>query len=187
MIDKVAFTKMLKELDAKDAGRDEILKLTRDVLTQSKKAIYSIHRDEITTAQKQLEAAQKTLKVITKKAEKIEMPQLLSAAAQEYTEAATYFEFVVKAKISTAQGLGVTTDDYLGGISDLSGELVRRALTKATNKEEQAVHAIHAFVDTLYGLVSTHDFRNGELRKKADQVRWNLRKIEEIRYDLSKR
>jgi hypothetical protein len=28
------------------------------------------------------------------------------------------------------------------------------------------------------------DFRSGELRKKSDAIKWNLKKIEDILYDL---
>ncbi|MBT7927970.1 hypothetical protein HN695_06565, partial [Candidatus Woesearchaeota archaeon] len=29
------------------------------------------------------------------------------------------------------------------------------------------------------------DLRNGELRKKSDAIKWNLKKIEDILYDIS--
>jgi hypothetical protein len=41
-------------------------------------------------------------------------------------------------------------------------------------------------VDEIYGEFLKMDLRNSELRKKSDQIKWNLKKLEEIAYDISR-
>lgn len=40
-------------------------------------------------------------------------------------------------------------------------------------------------MDALHGQLIMFDFRNGPLRKKYDSVKWNLKKLETILYELS--
>ena len=57
MIDKKLFEQMRSELELFDAQREDLIKTSRDVLKASKAAIYSLHRNEIKTAQRQLKDA----------------------------------------------------------------------------------------------------------------------------------
>ncbi len=62
MIPKDAFLKMRKEREAYDASREIVIKTSRDILKNSKAAIYAIHRGEVKDAQSKLELAQKITK-----------------------------------------------------------------------------------------------------------------------------
>ena len=37
----------------------------------------------------------------------------------------------------------------------------------------------------IYGEFLKLHLRNGELRKKSDAIKWNLKKLEEVMYDIS--
>jgi predicted translin family RNA/ssDNA-binding protein len=73
------------------------------------------------------------------------------------------------------------------GICDLTGELTRRAVSLVTKGKGKEVLVIKNFVEDIYGEFLKFDLRNGNLRKKYDSIKWNLKKLEEIMYDLSKK
>jgi predicted translin family RNA/ssDNA-binding protein len=83
--------------------------------------------------------------------------------------------------------LGVEPEEYLLGLCDLTGELVRYAVRKGTAKDKRAVQNARDMVDGINGELLQFDLRNGELRKKYDSVKYNLQKIETVLYDLSLR
>jgi predicted translin family RNA/ssDNA-binding protein len=55
------------------------------------------------------------------------------------------------------------------------------------NKNFGEALKIKEVVDEIYGEFLQFDLRNSELRKKSDQIKWSLKKLEEISYDLSRR
>ena len=57
----------------------------------------------------------------------------------------------------------------------------------ATNRKFKEVEKIKDFVDDIYGEFLKFDLRNGNLRKKYDSVKWNLKKLEEVMYDIKKK
>jgi len=52
------------------------------------------------------------------------------------------------------------------------------------NEEYDEIKFIKEFVSDIYNEFLKFEFRNGELRKKSDSIKWNLKKIEEIIYDI---
>ena len=52
--------------------------------------------------------------------------------------------------------------------------------------DEETLEKIKNFVEDVYGEFLKFDLRNGQLRKKSDSIKWNLKKLEEILYDLNK-
>jgi predicted translin family RNA/ssDNA-binding protein len=101
---------------------------------------------------------------------------------QEYVEAVSYLTFVKDKKIPSRKQLGVESEEYLSGLCDLSGELVRKAVDLAINGDIKTVKEIKAFLEEFYGLLLELN-PYGELRKKADQARWNLNKLEDLVYE----
>ncbi|GAG22250.1 unnamed protein product, partial [marine sediment metagenome] len=44
---------------------------------------------------------------------------------------------------------------------------------------------IKAFVDEIYGEFLKFDLRNSELRRKSDSIKWNLKKLEDVIFDIT--
>jgi predicted translin family RNA/ssDNA-binding protein len=61
------------------------------------------------------------------------------------------------------------------------------AVALATKRKFQEVEDIKEFVDKIYGAFLAFDLRNGELRKKYDSIKWNLKRLEEVMYDIKKK
>ncbi len=178
---------MSSEMADFDKKREDIIKNSRDILKLSKQAVYDIHRDDLNYAKKKIEEAEseiKKLKAGISKTEGLEVAGAFYDAQEEWVEARTYYDFVKKGNIPTRKELGVDTETYLGGLSDLTGEMARRAVIKATEGKADEVKSIRDTIDEIHGQFLNFDFRNGELRKKADSIKWNLKKVEEVYYEL---
>jgi len=188
MISKNEIQDMKKEIESFDKKRDFIIQKSRFICKLSKKVIYSVHRNDLSKAAlslKNLQKEIKELKKIAKQHPKLESSNSYSVALQEYVEAYCFYVFVKDKKLTTRKMLDVDSESYLLGLCDLTGELGRKAVIAATNKKKKEVLMIRALVDDIFGMMLEFDLRNSELRKKSDSIKWNLKKIEEIVYDIS--
>lgn len=184
---EIDFSDIRETFDRVDEEREAIIKESRDLLKLSKHAIYSVHRGDLEKAKEQLASA---AKIKARLDEMVKENCALktggySSALAEYVEAATFFHFITDHRLATREALGVDPEEYLLGLADLTGELARRAVLQATKRNEEAVKEIHAFLEALYGQFVQFDFRNGELRRKYDSIKYNLQKVEQILYDLA--
>jgi predicted translin family RNA/ssDNA-binding protein len=179
------FDNLRKEMNDFDTAREAIIKESRGVLKASKQAIYAIHRGDIAEAEKLVKQATDEKQVIEKQ---ITNPKLrtggFSGACEELAEAMTFLHYHKTGELLAYDGLGITSEEYLGGLADLTGELGRRAVILATDRKTEEVKKIKEFTEMIYGEFVTFDFRNGELRRKYDSIKYNLQKMERLLYDL---
>jgi predicted translin family RNA/ssDNA-binding protein len=188
MVDAGDFGRMKKELELFDSQREGIIKRSRDILADSKHAIYCVHRDDMKKAHELLGRAKGEIgqlrKIISRFSE-MESIGAFSSAVQEHVEALAFHSFVSAGRLPTKKETGASTEDYLMGICDFTGELARRAVLLASKKDYGGIEKIKDMVDEINGQLLQFNFRNGELRKKYDSVKWNLKKIEDVFYDIS--
>lgn len=180
----VNFAKLQKEIKAYDEAREELIKKSRDVLKLSKEVIYSVHRDETEKAAelvKKITAEMKKLDDIACRKNKLVFEGSYKIAAQEYVEAVLYYNFVKTGKLID---LDVMAEHYVLGLSDLPGELVRKAVFLAGKGEINKVVKIKEEVDMIYGELLRFDFRDNDIRRKVDAVKYDLRKLEDLVLDL---
>ncbi len=185
--DKKAFSEMRKEMELFDAAREQIIKDSRDVLKQSKGAIYSIHRHDLAEAEKQLESAKSVIKKLNaciKKDESLASVGAYSEALEEYVEASCYFSLAKSNKLLTAKELDVCTHTYLPGLCDLVGELVRKAVNSSIKGDFDTALEIKDFVAEIYEELMMFDFRNIPARKKFDSIKYGLEKLENLVLEL---
>ena len=57
---------------------------------------------------------------------------------------------------------------------------MRKAVNSGIKHEYEKVLQIKNFVDDLYDELMKFDFRNSELRKKVDGIKWELKKIDDM-------
>lgn len=189
MLNNKEFQQIKKELELRDLQRDELIKKSRDVITLSKKIIYSMHRNNLKDAEKFVRLIKKELDKLTEMVEKDPKLDIGSYknAVQEYVESVAYFHFMQGKKIPTKKELDVGSEYYLMGLCDLTGELVRSAFHLGIEKKTKKVEKIREFVKELQDELSLFDFRNSELRKKFDSIKYNLKKLDELVFDLKVR
>jgi len=187
ILNKADFKKLHDELEEADSQREHIIKEARDVLKGSKTMIYSVQRNELNHAGKLKEELKKDLKKVVEKCRKF--PDLyysgsIKVAEQEFVEALCFYEFVKNKSLPTVSDLGVTSENYLLGLCDLSGELTRKAINASIKENYNETLAIWEFLETLYGELMRFDFRNSELRRKFDGIKYDLQKIENVVLEL---
>ncbi len=186
MFDKKDFEKIKKKIDQFDASRDTIIKQSRDVIKASKKVIYACHRNDLKDAAIQAKDMKTLLTKLNSAAKdpKLQNQGSYKVAVQEYVEALTFFYLMKDNKIPTHTDLNVAPEHYLLGIIDLVGELVRKAINSAINEDYSVSVKMKDLVTELYDELLLFNFSGGELRKKFDSIKYDLKKLEDLILNL---
>lgn len=188
-VSKSFLAQLKKDYTASVTSRRSIIKYASDILTASKQAIFSLHRNDPKRAKELLEQASKGLNLIGSDVianDKQNYEGSLRAALEEYLEASMYYQYVVEGQIDAVKKVKVPFDHelYIGALSDVTGELVRRAIAAATVRDRKEVETIKLVIEEIVGTFMEFDLQS-HLRNKYDQAKKNLRSIEEILYELS--
>lgn len=184
---KKDLSKIQKQLENSDSERESLIKQSRDIIKLSKQLIYSTHRNdkkEADSAHSQILVEFKKFSLRAKKDPELFHSGFSSVAAQEFVEAVAYYEYVNNRKIPTSSELEVHETYYLLGLCDLTGELVRKAIYSVINNDFKTALDIHATVRDIYEQLMLFDFRNGELRKKFDGIKYDMKKLEDLILEL---
>jgi len=186
MLNKKFFWKLKKDYDQKADERRQIISLANVILHDSKRVIFSLHRDDIEKAEKSLAEIEVSLKQLEKKFGYARLIQegAYNACAEEYVEAKMFFNIMSGKKIDKIADISLSVDAYLGGISDTTGELVRLATNQAAKGKFNEVEKINNIITDVMAEMVEFDI-TGYLRTKYDQAKGNLRKVEQIMYDIS--
>lgn len=187
MINKKDFDEMRKDFNRFDNNRELLIKKSRDVLKLSKQVIYSVHRDNLDEAKKlvtRIESEKKKLFEISKKDQKLNSVGAYRVALGEYAEALLYYNFVRDKKIIKRKNLGISAEHYLLGIIDLTGELGRKAVQYAGNGNFKEVIVIKEAVSSIFKELLKFDFRDSDMRRKFDSVKYDLKKLEDLVLEL---
>lgn len=176
-------------LDTYDKLREGVIKDSRDVQKLSKQAIFSIHRGNLKGAAAQLDEALEKAKVIMEVV--AGHPSLRNGAfsnsLEEYGEGAITLGWARSQQVLTREEVGdgiMNTHEYVGALSDFTGEIGRMAVASASKRDLDSVRKVQqADVAVSQNLMQINT--GGRFTKKVDAVSTNLRKVEDIVYDLS--
>jgi len=183
MLDKKDFENMRKEYHDFDERREKLIKTSRDLLKLSKQIIYAVHRQDMKSAKTsvaKINAVLGALKKIIKNNPGLETVGAYRTAVGEYVEALLYYHFIKDNKIPTHKQLKVKTEHYLLGLCDLTGEFVRKAVYLAGKGKYDYVVKIKDCIDDIYGELIKFNIRNGDLRRKFDSIKYDLKKLEDL-------
>ncbi len=176
------FKKLQMEIQQYDEEREKLIKKSRDVLKLSKQVIYAVHRgDKAEDLLKQMELEMKALNIIAEHSSRMLSEGSYKIAVQEFVEAILYSHFVKTGKLVD---LDVPAEYFVLGLADVPGELTRKAVFLAGKGEVEKVVKIRDIVDMVYGELLKFDFRDNEIRRKVDAVKYELRKMEDLVLDL---
>ncbi len=187
MLDKKDLKDILDNFNRSDEQRELLIKKTRDVLKLSKQLIYSIHREDTDSAKAlsgDIKKAFSELSSIAEKSPELRYSGSFRISAQEYVEALCYFGFVVEDRLPGHTELKVDPNSYLLGLCDLTGELVRKAINDAIKGRWDSALRIKEVVEEIYGELLKFDFRDSELRKKFDGIKYDLKRLDEVALNI---
>ncbi|MBI4122080.1 MAG: hypothetical protein HY461_02005 [Parcubacteria group bacterium] len=190
MLHKPFHKTLLKEYQGQQQQRHELIASANNALRSAKQAIFSLHRGDNTAARRQLDEVHKSFIQLQKTTLKGN-PQLAQqgaylAAIEEYLEAELFYQALMRKPLTAVKGLAAGVESYLGALSDLTGELTRQAVLRATGKDFKTVAYYADVVEEVVGALIEFDLTS-HLRQKYDDAKRNLKRIESIRYDISLR
>ncbi|NQU99183.1 MAG: hypothetical protein HQ538_00435 [Parcubacteria group bacterium] len=186
MLNEKLFKELLTSYKNYTKFRDKIIVDSRDILRNSKQAIFALHRDELDEAEKILKNAENQILELEKlfeKEKKLKNEGSYRECLEEYIEAQMFYEFLKTGKIDFKSEVTATFNDLIGGICDFTGEIVRKAVQAVTKGDSGKIGQYQEAVQSVVGELVKFDLL-GRHRGKYDQARRNLRKIEEVSYDL---
>ncbi|MBI5076966.1 hypothetical protein HZB94_01105 [Candidatus Falkowbacteria bacterium] len=187
MLDAKFWKMIFQEQGELDVARRKIIGASSDAQHLSKQVIFALQRDNVKEAREKLTAARELLVELDKKYGqngKLRNEGAWKAGIEEFVEAKLFFDFCDGKKIGGVKEFYVELDEYLGGLSDLTGELVRLMIILATQKKFDEVKKAGQAVDEVIHALMQNNL-TGYLRTKFDQAKNSLRKAEEILYEIS--
>lgn len=204
---KDAFSHYAEYLNGLNEKRERVVKASRDITMNSKKVIFQVHRISKNNMEEVLEKAEKDLALVREQhisrlvkelhgTDFWKLRRAYSPGIQEYVEAATFFKFCktgtllnldeLNASLLTlndpsVEPLQINVLDYLLGIADLTGELMRLAIGRISEGELEWAKRICQFVRDIYRELTlvvplmddTHD-----MKMKMDVMLQSVVKIE---------
>lgn len=170
-----------------DKQRELVIKKSRDIIKLSKEAISLVHQDELNKAATPVKKMESELKLLQKYADKdprLKYSGSFKAAEQEFVEAKGFFEIMKNGKLPVHTKFRVNEEHFVLGVCDLPGELVRKAINAVINEDYATAKKIHNLVTDIYNELTKFDFFSGELRKKYDSIKYDLRRLEDLMLGL---
>lgn len=185
MINKKFIQQLKKDYEKHNGERRQIISLSNDILNNSKRAIFAIHRGDIKKAEEMIASIEKTITYTEDKFGFVRISQegAYKAGIEEYVEAKMFYLVDQGKKVDKIAKLKIDTESYLGGISDLTGELVRKAINRAAEGKYNEVKKIKEIINDIMTELVEFDM-TGYQRTKYDQAKGNLKKIEQIDYEI---
>ncbi len=186
-----------QELDVLDSAREGLIRLSREVIRSSGRAITAIHKGDIEEALSYMEKCEEYTRKLLEEAKK--HPQLLHTglvnnAVSEYVEAKLFISLVLGGKLPSFEELetsvGVPLVPYLQGLGDLVGELKRLALEYVRGDKYDKAWLLLDLAESIYMELQSLDYPDALLpgvRRKADVARKIVDDLKSMLVDLSKR
>ena len=181
------FSELTEYLDKLDKSREQILKISREIIRDRSIAIKNSHRSE------DQDFNEKINQVKTKHAELMSLineepgvfAKYLKVPEQEYVEAIMLNSIIQNRRFPSPKELNVNPLHYALGLTDVIGELRRYILDNISNSKIQDLRKILEIMDEIYTYLFSVDYPSGltqDLRHKTDIAR-NI--IEKTRGDVS--
>jgi predicted translin family RNA/ssDNA-binding protein len=208
------FSTLAAQNDANNDRRERLIRATREITRNSKKVISLLQRANGTASDaallKQAHDALVPIRVdLAAVVSEIGSQDVWrhksswSGGVQEYIEAVSFLHFVQTGELlSMAQAaremmpsvesdpFPLHLDDYLAGIADLSGELMRTCVSAAGNNKPAVARQTCAFVRQLHAQFATLAATGGggrDMGKKCDVMQDSLKKMEQACFQLKLR
>ena len=173
---------------AKDAAREQVLPLYREVIRHSGNAIRAVHRQEFDQAEKLLGSARNLLGEAEQRISdhsEFGFAGFARDARKEFAEGSITLALVTGKRLPSPDELGIDAAAYLNGLGEAVGELRRYLLDSMRKGDLSQGEDLLSAMDDVYNTLVTMDFPDaitGGLRHTTDMVRGVL---ERTRSDLT--
>lgn len=110
---------------------------------------------------------------------------------QQFTQYCIYLNtaniLTVPVNLKDRDAFHITIEEYLMAITTLTDELSRLAVNSVTLGDNELAVKISAFVKDIHAGFQLLNLKNDVLRRKVDSVKYHVKKVEDVVYDLSLR
>jgi predicted translin family RNA/ssDNA-binding protein len=181
------FDKISKELSLYQKERGVINHISSSILTKSKQSIFLAHDGKMKEASDTLEEAKKKLREANKqynKSNRLDFEGSYQAAAEEFLEAKFFIDVLSGKQITVDKEFKFSPEEYLGGLCDMTGELVRQSVLCASEKNLKLLQNYREITKDIVGFIMTL-YLSGKIRMKFDDAKRNLKRIETIIYEIN--
>ncbi|TPX63322.1 hypothetical protein SpCBS45565_g06700 [Spizellomyces sp. 'palustris'] len=197
------FQELSEVLDELHDRRERIIKVSRDITICSKRMIFLLHRIAGTNRPKILAEARDKQKEIIRLFGQV-APEMkgndfyrhhrsIGPGCEEFIEAASFLVYVEKGQLVTKdelqkllvneegkQILEITDEDYILGLADLTGELMRYCINLVARGEHEVAEEICHFLRIMTNEYEIIDYPPA--KKKMSTMRSSLWKVENACY-----
>lgn len=95
--------------------------------------------------------------------------------------------FAVPTNVKDRDVFHLTLEEYLLSLTDLTSDLSRLATNAVTMGDFELPLTISSFIKDLFAGFQVLNLKNDILRKRADAVKYDVKRVEDVVYDLSLR
>ena len=185
-----------KILDELDSVREDLIKLSREVIRESGWAITEVHKGDLEAARIHMEKCEAAARALLDRARgypQLYYTGLVNNAISEYVEAKLFLSLVSEGRLPDLEELaeiGVGIIPYLQGLGDLVGELKRLALELVRREDYETAWLVLEIAETVYLELQGLDYPDAlvpGVRRKADIARRVVDDLKGMLVDLSKR
>ena len=187
MMNKKFWQEVFASQDAFNVSRRKIISESSNAQHLAKQSIFALQRGNKKEADEKLQLAKSGLMSLHKRFGtdlRLRMEGTWKAGVEEYLEAKMFSDFMNNKKIEGIKEFNVEADEYVGAISDVSGEIVRMMIIWTTENKIAKVKKAGNEISEIIGELTKNNF-SGYLRTKFDQAKRNLQKSESILYDIA--
>ena len=181
------FDKISKELSLYQKERGVINHISSSILSKSKQSIFFAHDSKLDEAQKVLDEARENLRELNKKYNKsnrLDFEGSYQAAVEEFLEAKFFLDILNGKSITQDKEFKFSPEEYIGGLCDMTGELVRQAVLRGEEKNLKLLQSYREIIKEIVGFMMKL-YMSGKLRMKFDDTKRNLKRIETIIYEIN--
>ncbi len=170
------------DLSAKDAVREKVMPLCREVIRYCSNAIRAVHRQEFDRAGELLQSAHNLRSEIEQTVAdwgELRYTGFVRDAEKEFAEGSITLALVTGKQIPPPDELGVDPAAYLNGLGEAVGEIRRYILDSMRRGDLSRGEELLSAMDDIYSALVTMDFPDaitGGLRRTTDMVRGVLEK-----------
>jgi translin len=177
-----------ESFSAKDAAREKVLPLCRDVIRNCGNAIRAVHRQQFDQARELLQSARNLLTEAEQGISgygELSYAGFVRDARKEFAEGSITLALVTGNRLPDPDELGIDAVAYLNGLGEAVGELRRYLLDSMRRGNLSQGEELLSAMDDIYNTLVSMDFPDaltGGLRHTTDMVRGVL---ERTRSDLT--
>jgi translin len=171
-------------LSSKVEVREELSLKAKRGIRLCGEAVSLSHRGQIDEAKKRLEEAKEIMEELRLKRQDLEL-NVFDTLAQEYVEAEALVRVVEGRGLPSVEELEVADEVYVLGMTDLIGELRRRALEEMRRGNRPEAERLYELMKGIYELIWPLEYPRSlvpGLRHKLDAMR---RVLDETLHDLT--